>query len=282
MNLQYQKNPISQMSMKCHIRSKSGEGGLSMGINDSNIDNNDEFQDVILDDDDDETTTGSKSIIPKPKKSMILPIQEYANTDVDDCYKSLTPVNEVQSFVPTESSSATPSIRTSLSLTSDSSTPKLETRKLSYTHLENVTKANVRKSSSSITLKGDHDEMDEPQNRPKLTKQEKFCYNKFDDSSISSCQCAECFEIRDRELFCDAELSPSNSTPQNKFNQYDSEFGRQSSSESVFWSSNQYRSVDENDLSDNAYRSSAEQQSWQRKYSRQDSDSSGNTCSRSR
>ena len=273
------------MSLQCHLKSNSGEGGSFMGIKNSNMGNNEEFQEVFLDDDDDEIGLHSNKGAQKQrksKKSMILPIQEYINTDNDDCYKSLTPVNEVQSFIPSESSSATTSVRTSLSLTSDSSTPKLETRKISYPHSENVAKTALKKSSTSNTLKEDYDEIEELSHRPKVTKQEKFCYNKFDDSSVSSCQCAECFEIRDRASFCDAELSPSNSTPQNKSNPYDSELGRQSSSESVFWTSNQYKSVEDNDLSDNAYRSSAEQQTWQRKYSRQDSDSSSNTCSRSR
>ena len=257
-----------------------------MGKKDRNMESPEEFQEVFLDDDDDEIAACSKPSSCKPKlskKSMVLPIQEYANNDTDDCYKSLTPVNEVQSFTPNESSSATASIRTSLSLTSDSSTPKLEARKLPYTNSENANNPTLKKSSTSNTLKGDHDEINESNHRPKLTKQEKFCYNKFDDSSIRGCQCAECFEIRDRSSYFEGELSPSNSTPQNRYNQSDSDFGRQSSSESVYWSSsNQQKSVDENDLIDTAYRNSIDRRSLQRQYSRLDSDSSINTCSRSR
>ena len=250
-----------------------------------NMENQEEFQEVFLDDDDVNTSVSSNKYSLKrevSKKSMVLPIQEYVNTDTDDCYKSLTPVNEVQSFVPLESSSATISLRTSLSLTSDSSTPKLESRKLPHAHPDYVTKTQLKKSSTSNTLKGDVDEIDDLTHRPKLCKQEKFCYNKFDNFSPRSCQCAECFEIRDQSSFCDGELSPSNSTSYNIFNQSDSDFGRQSSSESVFWSSKTNQSMDENDMSDNVYRNSTEARALQRQYSRLDSDSSSYTCSRSR
>ena len=125
-----------------------------------NMENQEEFQEVFLDDDDVNTSVSSNKYSLKRevfKKSMVLPIQEYVNTDTDDCYKSLTPVNEVQSFVPLESSSATISLRTSLSLTSDSSTPKLESRKLPHAHPDYVTITQLKKSSTSNTLKGDVD-----------------------------------------------------------------------------------------------------------------------------
>ena len=274
------------MSVKHLIKQFGGMKPVTETI-DKEGDNQEGFQEVLLNDDD-ESINANVPItkFPASKRSMLtkLLLTDQSNVDNDDSFKSLTPVNEMQSFVPNEIS-ITASLRTSFSLTSDSSTPKLETRKLSNTYSGNPTKSYLKKSSTSNTLKDDNDDSDEP-NRPKLKKQEKFCYSKFDDAVVGGCQCTECFEIRDRASFFGGEISPSNLTSinQNKFDQTDSDFGRQSSSESVFWSANNriYNSVDESEISDSFLQRSIETRQLQKQDSRLDSDSSSNTCTRSR
>ena len=273
------------MAVRCQTNPKFG-GMQSVTENiDKEGDNQEGFQDVLLNDDDESINVNVPiTKYPVSKRSLVLPIQDHSNVDNDESYKSLTPVNEMQSFVPNEIS-VTASLRTSLSLTSDSSTPKLENRKLSNTCSGNPAKSYLKKSSTSNTLKNDNDDSDES-NRPKLKKQEKFCYSNFDDAVFGGCQCTECFEIRDRASFFGGKISPSNSTSinKNKFDQTDSDFGRQSSSESVFWSANNliYNSVDESEISDNFLPKSIETRHFQKHDTRLDSDSSSNTCTRSR
>ena len=79
------------------------------------------FQDIFLDDDD--TASDSKSPTAtgtKRKTSMVLPLAHTRNVDNDDNHKSLTPVNEIQAFIPNDVEYGTASLITSLSATSDS------------------------------------------------------------------------------------------------------------------------------------------------------------------
>ena len=73
------------------------------------------FQDIVLDDDDavsdskNPTATGTKR-----KTSMVLPLAHTPNVDNDDSYKSLTPVNEIQAFIPNDAEYGTASLMTNL------------------------------------------------------------------------------------------------------------------------------------------------------------------------
>ena len=245
------------------------------------------FQDIFLDDDD--TASDSKSptaTSTKRKTSMVLPLAHTRNVDNDDNHKSLTPVNEIQAFIPNDVEYGTASLITSLSATSDSSTPKLESRKMSNAYTETPYVTYLKKSSTSNTLKDDGDS--DESNRPKLRKQEKFCYNRSEGPIVARCQCAECFELSDKEsnVQTDGEISPSaiaTFSNNDKYHPIECDFQRrQSSSESsILWSSshNVNETIDEHEgygmLTTN-------NRSWKRQDHRIESDSSNFTCSRSR
>ena len=112
------------------------------------------FQDILLDDDDavsdlkNPTSTGTKR-----ETSMVLPLSHTPNVDNDDSYKSLTPVNEIQAFIPNDAEYGAASLMTSLSATSDSSTPKLDSRKMTNACTEAPYVTYLKKSSTSNTLK---------------------------------------------------------------------------------------------------------------------------------
>ena len=78
---------------------------------------------------------------------MVLHLAHTPNVDNDDSYKSLTPVNEIQAFIPNDVEYGTASLMTSLSATSDSSTPKLDSRKMSNAYTETSYVTHLKKSS---------------------------------------------------------------------------------------------------------------------------------------
>ena len=187
---------LSQTSAQTSVASKFRKNGEPFVIEDQGDANLKGFQEIFLDDDHENPGRNSSDISSSASKtSLILPLRNSLNAD-NDSYTSLTPVNEVQSFTPNDCNSSL--VRTSLSLTSDSSTPKLEIRKISNTCSRDSYNAGMKKSSTSNTLKTGDDSSDE-QNRPKIKRQERFCYNSVDVSvAVSRCQCPECFEIHDR------------------------------------------------------------------------------------
>ena len=142
------------------------------------------FQDIVLDDDDAVSDSkSSKATGTKRKTSMVLPLAHTRNVDNDDNYKSLTPVNEIQAFIPNDVEYGTASLMTSLSATSDSSTPKLDSRKIANAYADIPYATYLKKSSTSNTLKDDGDS--DESNRPKLRKQEKFCYNRSEGPIVA-------------------------------------------------------------------------------------------------
>ena len=205
---------------------------------------------------------------------MELPTATSSNPD-NDSYRSLTPVNEIQSLIPDEIPLVTTSFTQCTSFTSNSSTPTMENRKLSHASSGNsLYLSSLKNSSSSNTL--NMDDINDRSTRPHLKKQEKFCYNNVEDES------SECYTMKEKESTLDNESSHSTSASvyENKYDQEDSDICRRSSSESEFW--RQASRKNSSECETNGRHSSPKSRSWKTQDGRLDSDGSSYANSRSR
>ena len=210
-----------------------------------------------------------------------------------DSYTSLTPVNEVQPF-PFVAPSTIAKVGTPRS-TSAVSTPRAETQNIPKT-MAKPSKMQIVKDSPPTTMQDVQTVYESNENggisNPKLIKQEKFCYSRFEDDDMTTSQCSEFREMRDRGSSIDSEFFPSTSASvyENKSDQDDYESCRKSSTESVSWvPPNQRKSAVESEISDCAFPQNlvSHNNCYPNKISSRhgappDSDCSGYTTSRSR